>query len=144
MLLAAFRGCWIRQFPTFFAMALGRATGAGPPIREEPIDVVKRIYFANDRRHLLGEISGVHAGLIEPWGLGVYDGLSVAGPLDPLRMRLVGFFVHVITIEAGDHSDLCRLCGFGEVSEEIAITQEPAAVVIRNLGWVECHDSTRV
>lgn len=120
VLLVTFGCRRIGQLPALFAIASRRSSGARPSVREKSVDVITRTHFTKNRRHLLGEIRGVHTGLIKPRRFQVDDRLPIAGPLNPLRMGIVSLFVDVVAIHAGYDPDMRGLGGLGEIAEQIA------------------------
>src|SRR5262249_12410266 len=118
-----------------FAMTRGGPAGAGPPVGEKTIHIVEQIDFANDGRHPAREIRGKHTGLVQPWGFAVANRVSVGPPFKPLRMRLQGFFISPVAIQAGDHPDTARLGRLSEITEKVLIAEVLALVLVGDFGW---------
>ncbi len=117
VLVTECRSAALRQPLAGLAATGRRKACARPAVRKESIDVVERVDFADDRRHLFGEIRAEHARLEERGRFAMLHRLPVGRAHEPLRPRLLGFLICQVAVQPRHHAHTARLGCFGEVAE---------------------------
>ena len=118
--------------------------GARPAIGEKAVDRISRVELAIDRRHLVGEIRAEHARLVQPRRFVVRARRSVAIALEPFGMGIQRVPVRVVAVHARDQTHVSRFRRSRQLAEQIARSEELAAVVIAHVGRIERDDAAAV
>ncbi len=126
-----------RQAPTLFAMTDRKRPQRRPGVGEHTVHVVKRVDLAHDRGHVIGHVSGEHAGAEQPGILAVVHHIALRVALEPLGVGLDGVFPIEIRTHARDDVQATLFGGRATVAEEVPVAQKLAFPVVGDFGLIK-------
>ena len=131
----------LRKLAALVARADRDAAERRPGVGEESVDLVVRVDFAHDRRHMLREIGAEDAGAVEARVLVMGKEATGRVAHEPFGMRPGRFLPLQVRAQARDHPDAALPGRGGGRPEKVALAEELAAAVEGTLRGVKRQDA---